>query len=161
MIFDRTWRRDRLEQRIAGKKAKLAATQELFSSAKSLPGRFALDLTQLPQEIAELEVELKQLTAPNSQGEPPRAALSREVGSTAELGVWLPIETAPRDGSHVQLFRPEIQFVGYYGGADSGWHINAPGLPSLWPSPTHWAPLRKAPNVELTSVPPSDATKGG
>lgn len=68
---------------------------------------------------------------------------------------WLPIETAPKDGSHLQLFRPEIQFVGYYGGAESGWRINAPGLPAMWPEPTHWAPLRKAPNVKLTSPPNS------
>lgn len=62
---------------------------------------------------------------------------------------WQPIETAPKDGSHVQLYRPEIQFVGYYGGADSGWRINAPGLPAMWPQPTHWRPLPAAPD-EMT-----------
>ena len=66
MIFDRTWRLERLEQKIAGKKAKLAATLELFSTAKSLPGTFAIDLTLLPQEIAELETKAKQLLASNA-----------------------------------------------------------------------------------------------
>ena len=66
---------------------------------------------------------------------------------------WRPIVSAPKDGSHVQLYRPEIQFVGYYGGADSGWRINAPGLPAIWPLPTHWAPLRKNPNSVLGRMP--------
>ena len=61
---------------------------------------------------------------------------------------WEPIKTAPTDGSHVQLYRPEIQFVGYYGGACSGWRINAPGLPALWPLPTHWRPLFPLPIEE-------------
>ena len=69
-----------------------------------------------------------------------------ESDSTAGLG-WEPISTAPTDGSHIQLYRPEIQFVGYYAGANGGWRINAPGLPSMWPLPTHWAELRKHPNV--------------
>jgi hypothetical protein len=60
---------------------------------------------------------------------------------TLERLRWMPIETAPKDGSHIQLYRPEIQFVGYYGGANSGWRINAPDLPALWPLPTHWMPL--------------------
>jgi hypothetical protein len=54
---------------------------------------------------------------------------------------WRLIETAPLDGSHVQLYRPRTQFTGYYGGANSGWRINAPGLPAMWPLPTHWRPL--------------------
>ena len=62
----------------------------------------------------------------------------------AGLG-WQPISTAPVDGSHVQLYRPDIQFVGYYGGAKVGWRINAPGLPVMFPEPTHWAELRKRP----------------
>ena len=73
---------------------------------------------------------------------------------------WRPIATAPTDGSHVQLYRPEIQFVGYYGGADSGWRINAPGLPAMWPLPTHWAPLRKNPNATELTGRGSEAPEG-
>lgn len=58
---------------------------------------------------------------------------------------WQPIESAPKDGTHIQLFRPDIQFVGYYGGANSGWIINAPDLPAIRPLPTHWKPLTKMP----------------
>jgi len=62
---------------------------------------------------------------------------------------WKPIEAAPRDGSHVLLYRPEIQFVGYYSGPVAGWCINAPGLPFMWPIPTHWMPLPEPPKEEL------------
>lgn len=65
------------------------------------------------------------------------------------LGAWMLIETAPKDGVHVQLYRPYMQCVGYYGGAESGWRINAPGLPAMWPVPTHWAPLRKPPQNQI------------
>lgn len=75
------------------------------------------------------------------------AKTMRDAATLVSEQQWRPIETAPKDGSHVQLFRPEIQFVGYYGGAESGWRINAPGVPAMWPEPTHWAPLRKAPPV--------------
>lgn len=61
---------------------------------------------------------------------------------------WQPIETAPKDGSHVLLYRPEIQFIGYYGGDNSGWRINAPLLPSMFPIPTHWMPVPKPPEVK-------------
>ncbi len=62
-----------------------------------------------------------------------------------EAKEWKPIETAPKDGSHVLLYRPEIQFVGYYGGANSGWRISAPDLPAMWPLPTHWMQLPDPP----------------
>lgn len=58
---------------------------------------------------------------------------------------WQPIKTAPKDGNHILLYRPEIQYVGYYGGSVSGWRINAPGLPAMWPLPTHWMPLPDSP----------------
>lgn len=58
---------------------------------------------------------------------------------------WQDIATAPNDGTHIMLFRPEIQFIGYYGGSNSGWRINAQGQPSLWPLPTHWMPLPAPP----------------
>lgn len=60
---------------------------------------------------------------------------------------WRDIKTAPLDGSHILLYRPEIQFVGYYGGANFGWCINAPLLPMMCPPPTHWMPIPKPPGV--------------
>jgi len=58
---------------------------------------------------------------------------------------WQPIKTAPLNGNHVLLYRERIQFVGYYGGANSGWRINAPDLPAMWPLPTHWMPIPTPP----------------
>jgi hypothetical protein len=56
---------------------------------------------------------------------------------------WRPIETAPKDGSHILLYRPHIQFVGFY--APAGWVVNAPGLPLMGKPPTHWMPLPDGP----------------
>ena len=61
--------------------------------------------------------------------------------------MWEPISTAPLGGRHVLLYRPHIQFVGYYGGANSGWHHNAYGYPLIWPLPTHWAELIYYPKI--------------
>ena len=56
---------------------------------------------------------------------------------------WRDIATAPRDGLHILLYRPRIQSVGYY--SESGWCINAPGLPLMLPPPTHWMPKPQDP----------------
>lgn len=53
--------------------------------------------------------------------------------------LWNNIDTAPKDGSHILLYRPEICFVGYY--CSLGWCINAPNLPIMDPPPTHWTSL--------------------
>lgn len=74
--------------------------------------------------------------APSTAQQP--AAPSHDAPQAEPLR-WMPIETAPRDGSHVLLWRPYIQFVGYW--ANAGWCHNAPGLPVMDPAPTHWMPL--------------------
>lgn len=67
MPFYRKWRLDRLERKIAGKKAKLAATRELVRMREStVPGFLVSDMQGLPQEIAELETKAKQLMAPGA-----------------------------------------------------------------------------------------------
>lgn len=60
---------------------------------------------------------------------------------------WRPIAEAPRDGTHMQLYRPEIQFVGYWATKAKCWCINAPGLPVMEPPPTHFRPLPEPPNL--------------
>lgn len=54
-------RAKRLELLIAGKKARLAATQKLADRAERIPGKLVRELQALPQQIAELEVDLKQM----------------------------------------------------------------------------------------------------
>ena len=71
---------------------------------------------------------------------------------------WQPIETAPKNGNHILLYRYDIKFVGYYGGANVGWRINAPDLPCMWPEPTHWMPLPKPP-IETPKTSLSDAVR--
>ena len=65
---------------------------------------------------------------------------------------WNPIETAPKDRNHILLFRPEMQFIGYWGGASYGWRINAPRLPALWPPPTHWMLLPKCLKIQRSPI---------
>ena len=52
----------RIECAIAGKKARMEATQRLIDSMERMPGRLVLELIELPQQIAELETRLKHLT---------------------------------------------------------------------------------------------------
>ncbi len=67
--------------------------------------------------------------------EPQEVGLSR---SNALLSGWHPINTAPKDGTHIQLYKPEIQFVGYWAIGCGKWIINAPDLPKMEPGPTQW-----------------------
>lgn len=75
--------------------------------------------------------------------------------------VWQLIDTAPKDLNLVLLYRDYSYFVGYYGGANSGWRINAPGMPAMWPLPTHWMLLPKMPNAKLRGGLPDDNDNGG
>jgi len=63
------------------------------------------------------------------------------------MNEWKPIETAPLDLTVVLLSRNGCQYTGYYGGAESGWRHNAPGVPAMWPLPTHWKPLGEPGNA--------------
>lgn len=59
-------------------------------------------------------------------------------------GAWMPTESAPKDGSHILLYRTDQQFVGYYANGEC-WCHNAPGVPIVNPPPTHWMPLPEPP----------------
>jgi hypothetical protein len=68
VIFDRTWRVQRLECKIAGLKAKLTSTIQIVKScAGEVPGAIVIDYQTLPQKIAELETRVAQLKAPNAR----------------------------------------------------------------------------------------------
>lgn len=71
-----------------------------------------------------------------------RALLDR-LRKAEAANKWMPIETAPKDGTHVQLYAPELQFVGFY--AVAGWCYVAPRCPEAPTQPTHWKPLGAAP----------------
>ena len=58
---------------------------------------------------------------------------------------WQDISLCPMDGTHVLLYRPDMQFVGYYATRAKCWVYNAPGLPVVKTLPTHFRHLPKAP----------------
>lgn len=61
------------------------------------------------------------------------------------MSEWQPIETAPRDGTHMLLFREHVYFIGYWATKAQSWRVNADGLPMINPPPTHWMPLPEPP----------------
>ena len=62
--------------------------------------------------------------------------------------IWKPIETAPKEGQHLLLWRNDICFCGYYSGFRGGsWIVNAEGLPVIEPPPTHWRDLPAPPQA--------------
>lgn len=82
-----------------------------------------------------------------NSGKPIAANQMRDAVNTIEQlqkgkAQWQPIETAPKDGFHLQLYRPEIQFVGYF--AKAGWCSTSCQV--IDPPPTHWKPLPEPPN---------------
>jgi hypothetical protein len=71
---------------------------------------------------------------------------------------WLPIETAPKDGTRVLLSDGTSVSIGSWGNAFSSWGwsnesapepTDGPGaIPGYWTEPpTHWMPLPDAPNA--------------
>ena len=59
---------------------------------------------------------------------------------------WQPIETAPKDGFHLHLYAPELQFVGFWSGRE--WCVVAPHCPVAPTQPTLWRSLYAAPQPQ-------------
>ena len=66
MFWSKEARLKKMEQQIAGKKARLAAAMRIGEWAKALPIKIVYQLLDLPQEIAELEKRAEQLSASNA-----------------------------------------------------------------------------------------------
>jgi hypothetical protein len=60
---------------------------------------------------------------------------------------WHSVDTPSEKNRHVLLYesQTQTQFIGYFGGDESGWRINAPGFPSMYRLPTHWSPMPNNP----------------
>lgn len=61
---------------------------------------------------------------------------------------WQPIETAPKNGDRVLLYRAEWQenvCVGYWDATWGDWHVVGGGAP--WIGATHWAAIPPLPNA--------------
>lgn len=65
---------------------------------------------------------------------------------------WLPIETAPKDGTRVLVWAAPSRrvIIGAFDGSNrvrAPWRHRAIGGPSIWPRPTHWRPLPTPPTA--------------
>lgn len=65
-----------------------------------------------------------------------------EAADALEAMQWQPIETAPKDGTHVLLHEPN-GFSGVAGLCHFGMWLYFPGLEPIYP--THWMPLPAPP----------------
>lgn len=72
------------------------------------------------------------------------------------MSEWRPIDTAPKDGSHVMLGDAPEQYVceGYYEeDGDRGWYMANTHWTDAYDGrvyPTHWQPLPSPPEMERT-----------
>lgn len=70
--------------------------------------------------------------------------------STVGLGVWLPIETAPKDGTEILVCGPSMPADGMYRSCavwrEGKWIESWWSNDELFP-PTYWTPLPDTPNV--------------
>jgi hypothetical protein len=65
---------------------------------------------------------------------------------------WQPMETAPKNGDRILLYRQgwnENACVGYWDIVWLDWHIVGGGC--AWSGPTHWAPIPPLPIDENTN----------
>lgn len=118
--------------------------QCVFTQIENDRGAMPLvDLLSPGETIAEGREECGELAVEIAE------AVSRHFAGLAEE--WRPIETAPKDGSHIILWRRDIQAVGYYGAGCDDWVVvSLPAclfrhLGSRDTTPTHWMPLPASP----------------
>jgi hypothetical protein len=90
--------------------------------------------------------------------------MNEETETKNIIGVWEPIETAPKDGTRVLLYYPNYpqkEWVGRYFKNETynfgnlvrkseGWHTGADRLATMVGEcePSHWVPLPSPPTVE-------------
>lgn len=110
--------------------APAADTDKVREALKLAIRQNSCDMLMTGEEIRKCEAALHSMAA---------QAPVREVPG------WQPIDTAPKDGSHVLCYAPELQFVGFYGDPINKWCYMAPGVPVAPTQPTHWMPLPAAP----------------
>lgn len=74
------------------------------------------------------------------------------------MSEWMPISTAPKDGTRILCFAPDLGGINYYGVAR--WAERDPDFPNtvagwFWPfaiRPTHWMPLPPPPRTQSDRI---------
>lgn len=97
--------------------------------------------------IASLDREATILEAANEEGVPYIRSI---IAALRHLSEWQPIETAPRDGTHILCFHPKYDMI--LNGVWDGGHINDFEMKDERLEyvkdfrPTHWRPLPPGPD---------------
>ena len=92
--------------------------------------------------------------SPEANRQPTSAAGLRAAPGSAS---WLPIETAPKDGRRVLLWRHDDELeIGYWSTSvwvsPGAWIIYEARSDTVELHPTHWMPLPTTPNAELSDA---------
>ena len=85
------------------------------------------------------------------------------VASTAGLGAWLPIETAPKDGTGIIVCGDTGNVwcnVKWEKRPRAGERWEHFALGALRFNPTHWMPIPKAPNVKVSGPEAGSSPEG-
>lgn len=100
-----------------------------------------------------LDIGLKEYHYPQAKASWAAWQVARALPAAAAPSGWLPIESAPKDGSDILLFGGGVVYIGSWADVLNeflsqvlDWH--PPGCPAEdEPIPTHWAPLPAAPDA--------------
>lgn len=144
---------DELTDKVNARDVKIMELKEMLSGAKLSPNVKILieglkdELKEKDARIAELEKELVECreTLANVAGN--NVLLQYDIEDLkAQLKKfeWRPIETAPKDGTHVMLFDNDAIKVGLWWEPYNDW---GPRI-ALIKNPTHWIPLPTPPKEE-------------
>jgi hypothetical protein len=70
---------------------------------------------------------------------------------------WQPIETAPKDGTYIDLWADNFRFADAFWfdpktddrwhGIEEGWVFHSEGFEYVWVTPTHWMPIPGNPDL--------------
>jgi hypothetical protein len=109
------------------------------------------EFTRKAMELAEKMMRDSWATGDDAAWHPARSALLAHLEGGEQK--WLPIETAPRDGTRVLTYRAgfaESQAVAWFNHTGCGDPCWVPVHGSSWPEPTHWCQLPATPTEAET-----------
>jgi hypothetical protein len=116
----------------------LVVAEERITAMESQELGFVATLSQMEAEIAALR---EQVTDLQETKDVLYADNVRLIEQAARMPVWLPIETAPKDGSTF-LARDGGEYYGMRWDSDmDGWQVLCGQYVTVEAEPTHWTPI--------------------